>query len=264
VKQVTQLPGGTMRVVTEGIYRARARSVEYDESGYFYAVTDEIMTKHSDEVLEEAYFRTAREMVRDVFSLDGKIGKEASDLVDSCSDPEVFIYTIASAMRVRLDVKQQLLEEESLVERLKLFERCLNDELEICKIEKKISTTVRSNIDKSQKEYYLREQLKAIHAELGDDGKEADEYRAKIQAKGLPEEVEKKCLKELDRMDKMSSSSPEYTVITTYLDWVLDLPWNEETTDTEKFPTAPPRWKPTITAWIRSRNASSNISPSSN
>ena len=233
IKQVSQLPGGTIRVVAEGQYRARARAIRF-ESGYYYAVADEIKAVHGDEVLEEAYFRTAREMVRDVLLADGKIGKDILAQLEACTDPDAYVDMTVSAMRVRLEVKQEILEEESVVERLKLFERCLNDELEIAKIEKKIASTVRQNIDRSQKDYFLREQLKAIHTELGDDGKEADEYRAKIRAKGLPEEVEKKCLKELDRLDKMQATSPEYTVVTGYLDWILDLPWNEETKDTEK------------------------------
>lgn len=233
IKQVSQLPGGTIRVVAEGQYRARARAIRF-ESGYFYAVADEIKAVHGDEVLEEAYFRTAREMVRDVLLADGKIGKDILAQLEACTDPDAYVDMTVSAMRVRLEVKQEILEEESVVERLKLFERCLNDELEIAKIEKKIASTVRQNIDRSQKDYFLREQLKAIHGELGDDGKETDEYRNKILAKKLPEEVEKKCLKELDRLDKMQSTSPEYTVVTGYLDWILDLPWNEETKDTEK------------------------------
>lgn len=233
IKQVTQLSGGTIRVLTEGLYRARARSVQM-ESGYFYAVTDELLPVHGDEVLEEAYFRTAREMVRDVLGVDGKIGKEVLAQLESCTVADVYINVTVSGMRVRLEIKQEILEEEVVLERLKLFERCLNDELEIAKIEKKIANSVRKNIDRSQKEYFLREQLKAIHAELGDDGKEEDEYRARVLEKGLPQEVETKCLKELDRLDKMQSSSPEYTVVTSYLDWILELPWKEETTDTEK------------------------------
>jgi len=137
-------------------------------------------------------------------------------------------------MRVRNEIKQKILEEPKTVERLKLFERCLNDELEISKIEKKIATAVRQSIDKNQKEYFLREQLKAIHEELGDNGKEEEEYKQKILAKNLPAEVEEKCLKEITRLGRMQPSSPEYTIITTYLDQVLELPWTEETQDTEK------------------------------
>ena len=231
LKQIAQLPGGVMRVACEGLYRAKARSITVD-SGHFSAVVDELVLKRGDDTLEEAYFRTAKALVKDVLSSDGKLVKDVLHKLDLCTDVDEYIDIAIAAMRVKLEIKQKFLEETRLIERLKLFEKCLNDELEISKLEKKISTTVRQNIDKSQKEYYLREQLKAIHGELGDDGKEEDEYRAKILAKGLPEDLEKKCLKEIDRLSKMQSSSPEYTVITGYLEQVLALPWTEETTDT--------------------------------
>ena len=232
IKQVAQLTGGAIRVVCEVLYRARARVISM-ESGYFYAVTDPAETVHGDEVLEEAYFRTAKELVKDVLSTDGKIAKETLAKLDRCQDPEEYLHVTLSNMRVRLAIKQAILEEDKLIERLKQFERCLNDELEISRIEKKISSAVRQSIEKNQKEYFLREQLKAIHTELGDDGKEEDEYREKILAKKLPEDLETKCLKEIDRLSKMPSSSAEYTVITGYLDQVLSLPWTEETQDTE-------------------------------
>lgn len=235
IKQVAQLTGGAIRVVCEGLYRAKARVVSVNESdGCFYGVADELVTRKADDVLEEAYFRTAKELVKDVLSADGKIPKDVLARLERISNADEYVDVAVSAMRVRLDVKQKILEEERIIERLKLFERCLNDELEISKIEKKIAGAVRQSIDKNQKEYFLREQLKAIHAELGDDGKEEDEYRQKILAKKLPESLEEKCLKEIGRMGKMPSSSPEYTVITGYLDQVLALPWTEETEDTEK------------------------------
>ena len=232
IKQIAQLTGGAIRVLCEGLYRARARVISM-ESGYFYAVADPISSVHGDEVLEEAYFRTAKELVKDVLASDGKIAKETTTKLEKCTNPDEYIDVALSAMRVRLEVKQAILEENKVVERLKQFERCLNDELEISKIEKKIATAVRQSIDKNQKEYFLREQLKAIHTELGDDNKEEDEYRAKIAEKHLPAGLEEKCLKEVDRLSKMPSSAAEYTVIASYLDQVLSLPWTEETEDTE-------------------------------
>ena len=233
IKQVAQLPGGVMKVVCDGVYRAKARAVGI-ESGYFYAVTDEIVPIHGDEVMEEAYMRTAKALLKDAFSVDGKIDKILLNKAESCSNADEFVDLAIYSMRVRAEIKQELLAEPKVIERLKILERCLNDELEISKIERKISATVRKNIDKSQKEYFLREQLKAIHTELGDDGEEEDKYRAKVLAKGLPQAVEEKCLKEIDRMSRMNSSSPEYTVIAGYLDQVLELPWTEESKDTEK------------------------------
>ncbi len=231
IKQAVRLPGGVLRVACEGLYRAKAREIKV-AGGHFTAVCDEITPRYGEDVLQEAYFRTAKALVKDVLASDGKIAKETVSKLEIIQDADEYIDVALSAMRVKLEIKQKSLEEADVIQRLRLFERCLNDELEISKIEKKIAASVRQSIDKNQKEYFLREQLKAIHTELGDDGKEEDEYREKIKAKCLPEALEEKCLKEVDRMQKMQSSSPEYTVITGYLDQVLSLPWTEETQDT--------------------------------
>ena len=232
IKQMAQLPGGVVRVVCDVLYRAKARKIGI-EDGYFYAVCDEVTQKESDEILKEAHFRTAKAMMKDVMAMDGKISKETAARLSGTTDADEYMHVALNAMRVRLEIKQSLLEQTDTIERLKLFERCLNDELEISKIEKKIATTVRQNIDKSQREYFLREQLKAVHTELGDDGKEEDELREKIKNKWLPQELEVKCLKEIDRMSKMQQSSPEYTVLSGYIEQVLALPWTEETEDTK-------------------------------
>jgi len=233
VRQITKLPGGTIRVNAEGMYRATMKSFYQDES-CLWSQAAELLSVKGDEVLTEAYFRTAKALASDVLGTDGKISKELLQKADLTSDPDEYLNMVLSSMRVRNEIKQKILEEPKTVERLKLFERCLNDELEISKIEKKIATAVRQSIDKNQKEYFLREQLKAIHEELGDNGKEEEEYKQKILAKNLPAEVEEKCLKEITRLGRMQPSSPEYTIITTYLDQVLELPWTEETQDTEK------------------------------
>ncbi len=233
IRNVTVLQNGNRRLMLEGLYRAQSRRINF-ENGYFYSVSDEIIPIHGDSVLEEAHFRTVKEMVKDIRSTDGKISKDVMALLEECNDADTYVNICINAMRVRDDVKQDILEESHVIERLKIFEHCLNDELEISKVEKKIALSVRKNIDESQKEYYLREQLKAIHTELGDDKNEQDELKNKILEKGMPQEIEEKVLKELSRMDKMPPSSPEYTVIRTYIEWMLDIPWTEETVDTEK------------------------------
>ncbi len=233
IKQIAQLPGGVMRVICDGLYPAKARTLS-QEDGCFMAVCTPLPSIHGEEVLEEAYFRTAKALVKDAFPSDSKLMKELLAKLDRSENPDEFVDNLISAMRVRLSVKQRILEENRVVERLKQTERCLNDELEISKIEKKIAGAVRQSIDKNQKEYFLREQLKAIHQELGDEGEEADLYREKILEKKLPQELEAKCLKEVDRLSRMPSSAAEYTVIAGYLDQVLSLPWTEETTDTER------------------------------
>lgn len=231
IRQVTRLPGDRIRVYANALYRAKARDYRA-ESGYLYTVTDELAPVHGDPTLEEAYFRTAKELVKDIIANEGKISQELDGRLSTIGDMDEYINVCVYSMRIKEEVKQQILEENRLPERLRLFERCLNDELEITRLERKISQDVRKNIDKSQKEYFLREQLKAIHAELGDDVEENEKLREKILAKHLPKEVEEKALTELARMDKMPPSSPEYTVLRNYADWLLDLPWTEETEDT--------------------------------
>ena len=228
LRQVTRLPGDRIRVYAEGIFRARAKEIRM-EDGYLCAEVEEIVTVHGDPTLEEAYSRTAKELVKDIVMLGGKLTKDVEAQLSVIGDIDEYINVCAYNMRIRDDVKQALLEEEKLVQRLQLFERCLNDELEVARLERKIAQDVRKNIDQSQKEYYLREQLKAIHAALGDDVEENEKLREKILEKKLPPEVEEKALTELARMDKMPPSSPEYTVLRNYADWLIDLPWHEET-----------------------------------
>ena len=237
IKQIAKLPTGNLRLSVQGLYRAKAEEV-YEEDGCLYANVYELKAVHGDPVLEEAYFRTAQDVMRDIQAADMRFSKEAAERLENISDPDVYIGSALTFLHIREEVKQKILETAGVVERLKLFERCLNDELEIARLEKKISATVRKNIDKNQKEYFLREQLKAIHSELGDDAEERDELTEKIKAKHMPAEIEEKALKELARTDKMPPSSPEYTVIRNYLDWLIDLPWTEESKDTESLSAA--------------------------
>ena len=232
LKQVSRLPGNNIRITVQGMYRAGVRTVDFAE-GAFTATVEEIKTVHGEEELEEAYFRTAKNVMRDISATETRLSKDAVSALERCSDPDEFINIAAHNLSLRLEVKQELLECYRLVERLKRIDGVLNDELEITRLERKINSMVRQNIDKNQKEYYLREQLKAIHKELGDDEEEHDELERKIKEKHFPAEVEEKALKELARMDKMQASSPETNVLRTYLEWLLDVPWTECTTDTE-------------------------------
>ena len=232
IRQIAKLASNNLRVNVEGNFRAKAEEV-YEEDGCFYALVSELPAVHGDEMLEEAYFRTAQDVMKDIQSGDARFPKEGVALLEKINDADVYINNAMTYLHVKNEVKQQILEIVNVVDRLKTFERCLNDELEIAKLEKKISSMVRQSIDKNQKEYFLREQLKAIHTELGDDENEKEELTKAITDKHMPAEIEEKALKEIARMDKMPPSSPEFTVIRTYLDWLCDLPWAEETKDTE-------------------------------
>ena len=230
IKQVSRLPGDRIRVYAEGLFRARAISYRV-EGECFFAVIEELFPVRGDAEYEEASLRAAKSIVKEISECDGKISKELEATLSTIRDAEVYINFCAHYLRLKEPTKQELLEETFLPKRLELFLWQLSSELEITKLERKIGDDVKKSVEKSQKEYYLREQMKAIHKELGDDEEENEILREKILKKALPEEVEKKALAELNRMDKMNSSSPEYTVLRNWLDWVLDLPWSEKTVD---------------------------------
>ncbi|MBR7186344.1 MAG: endopeptidase La [Clostridia bacterium] len=231
IRQKTRLPGDRVRIVAEGLYRARARGFS-TESGYIYAVTDAMPPIHGDAILEEAHFRTVRDLVHEITASDNKTYRDLEQALARVSEADSFVNISSHYLRLKGEAKQLLLQEEDVIARLRLFEEALSAEIEIAKLERKIAADVRKSIDKAQKEYFLREQIKAIHSELGEDAEETEKLREKLLAKGLPSDVEEKALAELVRMERMPSSSPEYTVLRNYADWLLDLPWKEETADT--------------------------------
>ncbi len=231
IRQKTRLPADRMRIVVEALYRACAREFRV-ESGYIYAVTDSVPTVSEGSMLEEAHFRTVKSLMQEVVAGDGKISKDVGAALTGVADIDAYIDIGAHYLRLKDEDKQKLLEENVLLSRLRLFETFAEQELNILQLERKIAQDVRNSIDKAQKEYFLREQLKAIHAELGDEDKEIDELREKIKKKGLPEAVWEKVSAELFRLERMPASSPEATVLRNYADWIADLPWSEETEDT--------------------------------
>ena len=227
VRQTVHI-GNRTRITAEGLYRARAREFRMRD-GFVYAFAEELAPVRGSEAEEEAGLRVAKELVRELKTGDEK---ETEALI-SIGDADVFVNLCAQRSRIKDVLKQRILEEPFVPARLQALCESLAGEMEIAELERKIAQDVRKNIDRSQKEYFLREQLKAIHAELGDDAQEGDKLRERLLSKHLPAETEEKALAELARMERMPSSSPEYTVIRNYLDWILDLPWTEETTDTE-------------------------------
>ncbi|MDE6597755.1 MAG: LON peptidase substrate-binding domain-containing protein, partial [Clostridia bacterium] len=233
LRQITRLPGNNIRLSVEGLFRAVVKQVNREE-GAFIATVEELPPVHGDQSLEEAYFRTSREILKEITSAESRFSKDAAANLDRCTDPDEFVNLAAHYLQMKTERKQEILECTRVVDRLRICDKLLNEELEIMRLERKINAAVRQNIDQNQKEYYLREQLKAIHAELGDDAEETDELREKIINKKLPKEVEEKALKELSRMSRMQTSSPDYNVLRIYLDWLLDLPWDNATEDTKK------------------------------
>ncbi len=233
IKHITRMPGENIRVSVEAIKAATIVAFG-EETKYFSVIVKEIESDYGDETETEAYFRFVKGELADFVSNSGvKLPKEVFNNILATDDSEIFVYSATYNMPFREGDKQKILETASVKDKLYEFYNLLVNEKEIVKLEKEIGDKVRKNVEKSQKEYYLREQLRAIHDELGDDENEKDELERRIREKKMPKEVEEKALKELSRMDKMNPSSPDYTVLNTYLDWLLDLPFGEETKDRE-------------------------------
>jgi ATP-dependent Lon protease len=233
VKQLLKLPGDTIRVLVEGISRAEVCEFTQIEPFFMAEVEERVYVDQEENKAEiEALKRRVLSVFEDYSKLNNRISPETVLSVMSIEDPEQLADIITSNLMLKVEQKQEILSEFQPKLRLeKLFEILIR-EIDIMQIERDINIKVRKQIDKTQKEYYLREQLKAIQNELGDKEGitgEVEEYKRKLTEGNFGEEVEKKVLKELDRLLKMPSGSAEGSVIRTYLDWIFDLPWNKKT-----------------------------------
>lgn len=234
IKHVSRMPSDHSRITIEALYVATIVIGANDEDPYFTVGVREVYPEYGDEVEVEAYLRFVKTEFRNFLSTEGlKINKEALNAILAIEKAHEFVNAATYNMNFKESEKQMILEILSVKDKLYKFYQLLAREIEIAKAQKAIAETVKNNIEKSQKEFYLREQLKAIHQELGDNENEIAELEERIKAKNLPEFVEQKALKEVFRMGKMNPSSPDYMVLNTYLDWILDLPFSEESKDRE-------------------------------
>ena len=233
IKQLLKLPGGTIRVLVEGL--ARARINKYLSNDPFFKVeVEEIEEVEKKSVEVEALMRSVIYQFEQYIKLSKKIPPDTLVTVTSLEEPGRMADLIASNLMLKIQQKQEILEATTPLKRLEKLSEILAHEMEILEIERKINLRVRKQMEKTQKEYYLREQMKAIQKELGEKDErmaEADEYREKIAEVDLPEEVEEKALKEVERLEKMPPAAAEAVVIRNYLDWILSLPWNVQTED---------------------------------
>ncbi|MBP9483822.1 MAG: endopeptidase La [Negativicutes bacterium] len=235
IKQVLKLPGGTMRVLVEGI--ARGRITDYLVGNPYLKVAYEEMESIGGLDNEsEAQMRMAVQLFEEWAKSSKKIPPETLVSIIMVDEPEKLSDLIAGHLTIKLEDRQTLLETLEVSKRLELLCEYLAQELEILELERKISGRVKKQMEKNQREYYLREQLKAIQKELGNKeeaASESDEYYQKLEDAQLPEDVQEKVLKEIERLEKMPASVAEASVIRNYLDWILSLPWGKETIDLE-------------------------------
>jgi ATP-dependent Lon protease len=233
IHKMIRVPDGTLRVLVQGLSRVRLEGLEQTEpylAGRFAEVPD--VLGREKEV--EALARNVETLFGRIISLVPHLPEELELAAANADSPSALANLIASTMRLKTEEKQELLAEANVEERLRKLTVILNRELEVLELGTKIQSQVQSEMEKSQREYFLRQQLKAIQDELGEgDEQQAEiaELRAQIEEAGLPDEAEKQARRELDRLAKLPPAAAEYGVIRTYLEWILSLPWNTTTED---------------------------------
>ena len=234
IKQLLKLPGGTMRVLVEGI--SRGRILEFIEKDEFFKVRVEELVEEKKAITPEieTLIRGMTHQFEEYAKLGKRVPIETLGTVLAVEEPGQLADIVASHLSLKVPDKQTILEAMSVELRLERLTELIMREIEILELERRIGQRVRKQMDKAQKEYYLREQMKAIQKELGDKDErqvEAEEYREKFAKAKCPKEVEQKGLKEIERLEKMPPSSAEGTVVRTYLDWLLALPWAKASRD---------------------------------
>lgn len=234
VKQMLKLPNGTVRVLVEGQYRAEI--VRYAESeGEFLVEIKGFEDTHGELNEEEALMRSLLAQFQQYIKVSKKITQETYETVSDIEEPGRLADIVTSHLSLKVKEKQELLETQNVQKRIQQLIKIISNEKKVLDLEKKIGQRVKNSMEKTQKEYYLREQLKAIQKELGDkDGKsgEVEQLRQKIEDAGMPEHIMEVAMKELGRYEKVPQSSAESSVIRNYLEWLIILPWTKKTKDT--------------------------------
>jgi ATP-dependent Lon protease len=233
IAQVVQLPDGTVRAIVQGQGRLRLHGF-VQTSPYLRARIEEVSDASPAGLEVQALMRTVQAQIEQYVANGAPVPPEAAVAARNITEPGLLADMVAYSPDMTTEQRQELLETIDVIERLKLVSNFLARQVEILELKGKIQSEVKSEMDKTQREYILREQLKAIQRELGeDDPQQADvnELRDKVEAAGMPEEIKTRALKEVDRMSRIPSASPEVGVIRTYVDWLVGLPWNVSTDD---------------------------------
>jgi ATP-dependent Lon protease len=233
IAQVVQLQDGTVRAIVQGQSRIRLHGFAQAQP-YIIARIEEIAEEVPQGLEVQALMRTVQAQIEQYVQNGAPVPPEAAVAARNITEPGLLADMVAYSPDMTTEQRQQLLETVDVIARLKLVSQFLARQIEILELKGKIQNEVKSEMDKTQREYILREQLKAIQRELGEEDPqqaEINELRSKVEAAGMPEEVKAKALKEIDRMSRIPSASPEVGVIRTYVDWLISLPWNVSTED---------------------------------
>ena len=229
IRQMAKSPNG-IRVLVEGVVRARAEFLQ-TEKGVINALV-KAMPEPSERTIEiEAHVRRLQELVDRALALATGLSPDIKTLVSTLDDPLRIVYLLASLLDMNPEDKQRLIEENSLVVKLDAVAMALAREIDVLELKGQIQSKAEKEMTDAQREYMLRQQLKAIQAELGEGESEAQQIRKRVLDAHLPQAIEEAALREVDRLERMTPASPEYQMIRTYLDWMLDIPWNTTTED---------------------------------
>ena len=229
ILQLIRLPDGTVKVLVEGIARAMIKTVMHDNE-HFKAETKQLQTAEVSDKESGLLIRSLLSQFDQYVQLSKKIPPEVMTSISSIDDPGRLVDTIASHMSLQLEEKQNLLELPALPARIEHLMALIESEIDLFQVEKRIRGRVKKQMEKSQREYYLNEQMKAIQKEMGeleDVPNEAEELKLKIEEAGMPKEARDKATNELNKLKMMSPMSSEASVVRTYLDWMLSVPWKK-------------------------------------
>ncbi len=229
IRQMAKAPTG-MRVLVEGIARARAEFLNADR-GFLRALLKPLPEPDQRSIEIDAHVRRLQELVDRALSLATGLSPDIKALIATLDDPLRIAYMLASLLNMEAEDKQKLLEEDNLVVKLQAVAMALTREIEVLELKGQIESKAEKEMTDAQRQYVLRQQMKAIQAELGEGDSEVQELRARVAEANLPESVATVANREVERLERMTPASPEYQMIRTYIDWVLDIPWSTVTAD---------------------------------
>ncbi|WP_406663334.1 endopeptidase La [Gallaecimonas sp. GXIMD1310] len=231
ILQMLKLPDGTVKVLVEGNQRARIDTLQSHDD-YLHGEVTFLTSAAIDEQEQEVLVRTAVNQFEGYIKLNKKIPPEVLTSLSGIDEPARLADTMAAHMPIKLEDKQQVLEVTNVAERIEFLLGLMESEIDLLQIEKRIRSRVKKQMEKSQREYYLNEQMKAIQKELGELEDTPDEFEGlqkKIDEAGMPEEVKTKASAELSKLKMMSPMSAEATVVRSYIDWLVSVPWSKKT-----------------------------------
>ncbi len=231
IKQIIKLPGNAVRTVVEGISRAKIKELEF-ENGYYKATVEEIVYEnYNDDIETKALIRNVLDSFEEYINIGNRVSGEILVTLSEMENIDKLMDTICANIYLKSSQKQELLEEFDIKLRLELLLKTLLEELEILKLEKNIALKVKKQVNKVQKDYYLKEQMRAIQKELGEDDDidtEVEKFRESLRKLKATKEIKEKIEKEINKFSKLSSMSPDSSISRNYLETIFSLPWNKE------------------------------------